>query len=167
MGQNQNAACPRCVNEAHRGDGLAGAGRVLEPEALVGVGIVESFRVDVLVGAFRGFDQVDLNLDLFDYLVALIVLVLFVLLVERRELGSELLVVSGNHFDRRVVNVEYGLGNLKIVNLHPRCQQRRQRSREGVDLMRVEDSAIGEVRLLFTEHALQAKQQRPRTAPLR
>ena len=35
MGEDQDAAGARGVDEAHRGDGLAGAGRVLEPEALV------------------------------------------------------------------------------------------------------------------------------------
>ena len=48
MGEDQDAAGARGLDEAHRGDGLAGAGRVLEPEALVGVGIVERLG-DVLV----------------------------------------------------------------------------------------------------------------------
>ena len=48
VGEDQDAAGARGLDEAHRGDGLAGAGRVLEPEALVGVGVVDALG-DVLV----------------------------------------------------------------------------------------------------------------------
>src|SRR6185312_16724418 len=34
VGEDQDPAGPRSLDEAERGDGLAGAGRVLEPEAL-------------------------------------------------------------------------------------------------------------------------------------
>ena len=50
VGEDQDAAGAGRLDEAHRGDGLAGARRVLEPEALVGVGVVERLLVDVLVG---------------------------------------------------------------------------------------------------------------------
>ena len=40
MGEDQHAAGLRGLHEAERGDGLAGAGRVLEPEALGGVGVL-------------------------------------------------------------------------------------------------------------------------------
>ena len=40
MGEDQDAAGARGLDEAERGDRLAGAGRVLEPEALGGVGVV-------------------------------------------------------------------------------------------------------------------------------
>ena len=40
MGEDQHAAGARRLDEAERGDRLAGAGRVLEPEALGGVGIL-------------------------------------------------------------------------------------------------------------------------------
>ena len=40
MGEDQDAAGARGLDEAQRGDGLAGAGRVLEPEALGGVGVL-------------------------------------------------------------------------------------------------------------------------------
>ena len=49
VGEDQDAAGARGLDEAHRGDGLAGAGGVLEPEALVGVGVVGGALVDVLV----------------------------------------------------------------------------------------------------------------------
>ena len=142
VGQNQDAAGPRGINEAHRGDRLAGAGGVLEPEALVGIRVIERLGVDVLVGALGGFDQVNLNLNLLDHLVALVVFVLFVLLVERRQLGSKLLVISSNHFDRLVVNVEDRFGDLETINLHPRCEQCSECAGEGVDLVRVKHRSI-------------------------
>ena len=142
VGKNKNSAGPRGINEAHRGDRLAGAGGVLEPEALVGIRVIERLGVDVLVGALGGFDQVNLNLNLLDHLVALVVFVLFVLLVERRQLGSKLLVISSNHFDRLVVNVEDRFGDLEIINLHPRCEQRSECAGEGVDLVRVKHRSI-------------------------
>ncbi len=40
VGEDQDAAGARGLDEAERGDGLAGAGGVLEPEALGGVGIL-------------------------------------------------------------------------------------------------------------------------------
>src|SRR6185436_16498140 len=40
VGEDQDAAGPRRLDEADRGDRLAGAGRVLEPEALARVGIL-------------------------------------------------------------------------------------------------------------------------------
>ena len=143
VGKNKNSAGPRGINEAHRGDRLAGAGGVLEPEALVSIRVIERLGVDVLVGALGGFDQVNLNLNLLDHLVALVVFVLFVLLVERRQLGSKLLVISGNHFDRLVVNVEDRFGDLETINLHPRCEQRSECAGEGVDLVRVKHRSIG------------------------
>ena len=47
VGEDQDAAGARGLDEADGRDGLAGAGRVLEPEALAGVGILGSFG-DVL-----------------------------------------------------------------------------------------------------------------------
>ena len=69
VGEDQDAAGARGLDEAHRGDGLAGAGRVLEPEALVGVGVVGRALVDVLV-------DVGLGVVLPDVLGLVVVLVL-------------------------------------------------------------------------------------------
>ncbi len=44
VGEDQHAAGARRLDEAERGDGLAGAGRVLEPEAAGGVGVVGDSR---------------------------------------------------------------------------------------------------------------------------
>ena len=50
MGQDQHSAGPRRLDEAERGDGLAGAGGVLEPEATVGAGVLgRALGGDVLV----------------------------------------------------------------------------------------------------------------------
>ena len=54
--EDQDPAGARGINKTHRRDGLAGAGCVLKPEALVGVGIIERFSVNVLVRALRRFD---------------------------------------------------------------------------------------------------------------
>src|SRR4029077_12167159 len=49
VGEDQDAAGAGGVDEADRGDGLAGAGRVLEPEAARGTGIVGSLGDSLLV----------------------------------------------------------------------------------------------------------------------
>ena len=49
VGEDQDAAGPRGLDEADGGDRLAGAGRVLEPEAAAGVGIVGGLGDDVLL----------------------------------------------------------------------------------------------------------------------
>ena len=50
VGEDQDAARARGLDEAECGDGLAGAGGVLEPEAAVGVGVVGGLvELDVLV----------------------------------------------------------------------------------------------------------------------
>ena len=50
VGEDQDAAGARGVDEADRGDRLAGAGRVLEPEAPVGARVLGRLGDDVLVG---------------------------------------------------------------------------------------------------------------------
>ena len=50
VGEDQHAAGARGLDEPERGDRLAGAGRVLEPEAAVGVGVLRGLvELDVLV----------------------------------------------------------------------------------------------------------------------
>ena len=88
VGQDQHAAGARGLDEAERGDGLAGAGRVLEPEALGGVGVLGLLGELLLVARQLGVllvpvDQrrlglgaVELGLELRrDVLVVLVVLV--------------------------------------------------------------------------------------------
>ena len=52
VGEDQDAARPRCLDEPERGDGLAGSGRVLEPEPAGGVRVLGLLRqLDVVVEA--------------------------------------------------------------------------------------------------------------------
>ena len=54
VGEDQRAAGLRALDEAERGDGLAGAGRVLEPEALRGVRVLGRLGELLLVVRVRG-----------------------------------------------------------------------------------------------------------------
>ena len=51
--EDQDPAGPRALDEAERRDGLAGAGRVLEPEALGGVGVLGRLGQLPLAGVLR------------------------------------------------------------------------------------------------------------------
>ena len=53
VGEDQDAAGARGVDEADRGDGLAGAGRVLEPEAALGAGVLGRLGDLLLLLALR------------------------------------------------------------------------------------------------------------------
>src|SRR5205807_322418 len=53
VGQDQGPAGARTLDEAKRGDGLARAGGVLEPEATGGVGILGLLELDVRVELVR------------------------------------------------------------------------------------------------------------------
>ena len=54
MGEDQDAAGPRGLDEADGGDRLAGAGRMLEPESAARVGVVDGLGDDIfLVGVDR------------------------------------------------------------------------------------------------------------------
>ncbi len=97
MGEDQHAAGLRRLDEAERGDGLAGARRVLEPEALGGVGVLGLLAehllfvvlVDpvarLLVGFRRGLLGRRLGVVVGRELVVLVlVLLVLVVLVGRR-----------------------------------------------------------------------------------
>ena len=122
--EDQDAAGAGRLDEAHRGDGLAGAGRVLEPEALVRVRVVEDGGVDVLVGLVGGLLLVG-GLGLGGGLLGVVVLVLLVLLVEGRELGGDLLVVGGRDLRRLLVDGEHGGRDVELA------RRRRPRARAG------------------------------------
>ena len=155
MGEDQDAAGARGLDEAHRGDGLAGAGRVLEPEALGGVGIVgrapsTGVLVDVL-GGRRPSPRAPRR--------ARPLLVVLVLAAGSPRRGaarrgssavdrSRCPTPSAEPFAVPLA-VALGLG-----------QQRGQRARERVDLVGVEQRAVGEVRLVLAKQALEPEQQR-------
>ena len=57
VGEDQDAAGARGLDEADRGDGLAGAGRVLEPEALAGVRVLGRLGDVLVLGLVRASSQ--------------------------------------------------------------------------------------------------------------
>jgi hypothetical protein len=149
VGEDQRAAGARRLDEAERGDRLAGAGGVLEPEALARVGILG--RLGQLIGVLTARVLPVL------WLVGLVaVLILFV--VE--------LLLAGDRGGRRV-RFGPGLGHRAAVAVAQRVgEQRGQRARERVDLVRGEDGAVDQRRLGDREHPLESEQQRELAAPL-
>ena len=142
MGEDQDAAGARGLDEAERGDGLAGAGGVLEPEAAGGVRIV---------------DQLVLGALLFLFLVAIPV---ERLVVVQLVVALELLLAGGQLLDRAPAVavarlVALGLGH-----------EGDQGARERIDLMGGEGRAVGQVGLLLGEQPLQAEQQRVLAPPV-
>ena len=135
MGEDQNAAGSRGLNEAERGDRLARAGGVLEPEAAVGARILgDRIRGRLLLGLLG---RVPVERLLVGKLVAL---------------------------DLDLARVEL-LGRLAAAVAAAQVlldlrDQRDQRAGQRIDLVRVEQRAVREVRLLLDEQAFQAKQQR-------
>ncbi len=172
MREDQDAAGAGGLDEAHRGDGLAGAGRVLEPEALVGVRVVEDRGVDVLVGPVVRLVLVG-RLRLGGGLLGVVVLVLLVLLVEGRELGRDLLVVGGRDLGRLLLHGEHRRRHVEVrvvaglVGAQAVREQCRERAGQRVDLVRVERGPVGEMGLLLAEDALEAEHQRPGAPPAR
>ena len=149
------------LDEAQRGDGLAGAGRVLEPEALVGVGILGRLvELAVLV-------------------VTLVLPVLGLLVVVLRVLGVVILGVLVGALMLGVLVGRLGgrwlgsLGGGRLGSLGGRGvtgvpldvgEQRGQRARQRVDLVRGQDRPVDEARLLLGQQALETEQQ-PELAP--
>ncbi len=145
VGEDQDAAGPRRLDEAERGDGLAGAGGVLEPEALGGVGVV-----DVLGDLLVGVGPVD------GILVAVLLLaqLLRQLLLAGQPRGSEL----------DVLLRDGAVGLAVAVALRLR-EQRGQRAGQRVDLVGRQHGAVDERRLVLGEQAVEPQQQRPAAAP--
>ena len=152
VGEDQDAAGARSLDEAERGNGLAGAGRMLEPEALVGVGILRLLLGDVRIEVF-------LVLPVERLLVVLALAVLDVLVLffarDRRRRELRRLRRLGRPGSRAVTAVALGLGD-----------QRGQRARQRVDLVGGQHGAVGEVRLLLGQQALEPEQQRELPTPV-
>ena len=74
VGEDQDAAGAGGLDEADRGDGLAGAGRVLEPEAARGAGVVGGLLDDLLVVVGRSRFLPVLRLFVLELLVLVLVL---------------------------------------------------------------------------------------------
>ena len=184
MGEDEDAAGARGVDEAHRGDGLAGAGRVLEPEALVGVGIVGRLlelvlvedgvgRVVLVVGlvlllVVLVVADVDLDVQRRVVLRLVVIVVVLVVLVVVLDDGDGLVLVVG--VVGLVVDGEHGArgrrdgGAVAALRLG---EQRRQRAGQGIDLMRVQRRAVGELGLVVGQHALEAEHERVAPPPVR
>ncbi|CAA9485218.1 MAG: hypothetical protein AVDCRST_MAG53-942 [uncultured Solirubrobacteraceae bacterium] len=210
VGEDEHAAGARRLDEAHRRDGLARARRVLEPEALARVGILEGAVVDVLVDvavAARVVVLVGVRLILGLLVLSrrgrqrFVLLLVVVLLLRRRGddlvltvLGKVevlLLVVLvlvglrlfvGLHPDSGTLRVgNRGVGRRLVDSQHGRGRRRRdgaavalfageqrgERARQRVDLVRVQRRAVGEHDLLVGEHPLEAEHERVAPAPFR
>ena len=208
MGQDQHAAGARRLDEAERGDRLAGAGRVLEPEALGGVGVLGLLGELLLVlgdlessSSSQSASGVSASARSSSASSSAAtsssssssssssrrargeVLVVVVVLVERASSSSSSSSSSGSvssavaarsssasssllvaedrgareHVDRAVAG--------RAVRAQRLGEQRRQRPRQRVDLVRGERRAVGELRLLLREHALEPEQQRVLAPP--
>ena len=158
MGEDQDAAGARGLDEPQRGDRLAGAGRVLEPEAL---GRRWDPRGARRAGRPRRARRLVLPVPR--------LLVLAVLVVVAVDSSRSVVLLAGIVSDasstgsgwrrrrrrRRAVAVALRLG-----------QQRGQRARQRVDLVGREHGAVGEVGLLLGEQPLEPEQQRVLPAPL-
>ena len=148
VGEDQDAAGARGLDEADRGDRLAGAGRVLEPEAARGARVLRllgELLASSSSSSLGGRVPVDRLVVLGDLLVAL-----------------ELLLAGGQLLDRRLA-VPVRTVPLAVLALG---EQRDQGAGQRVDLVRVERRAVGEVRLVVGEQPLEAEHQRVLAPPL-
>ena len=151
------------LDEAHGRDRLAGAGRVLEPEALVGVRVVRGALGDILVDVRGRFVVVPRVVGLARR-TGLELLV--VVLVVRGELVLVLVLRFVVHREHRRRGGPGAVGGPLPVALGL-GKERRERARERVDLVGAERRPVGELRLLLAEQALEPEQERIAAAPLR
>ena len=160
MGQDQDAAGARGLDESERRDGLAGAGRVLEPEALAALGSsgCSSSWTSSSSSSARPASPAAPR----PRAPVLGSSSLLVLLAGDR---CGRLASSGSTF-RRAERSAVGSRLLPLPVALGLGQQRGQRARERVDLMGGEDRAVGEVRLLLGKQALEPEQQRELAPPL-
>jgi hypothetical protein len=168
VGEDQDAARPRGLDEADRGDGLAGAGGVLEPEAAVGARVLRRLLDDVLVGILVPVLGLLLlsGLLVLDDLLVLDVLVLVEFHVFGVRSGSVLRGVVLDLLDGRGGAVAVPRPGVAVDPLLDVGDQRGEGAREGVHLVGGELGAVREVRRLLGEQALQAEQEREVAAPL-
>ena len=147
VGEDQDAAGARGLDEAERGDRLAGAGGVLEPEALAGV------RVLGLLGELRRRRRPS-------RLVPVLRLVGLVLVLE--------LLLAGDARRARARRSSSAIGAVAVaVAVALRLgEQRGQRARQRVDLVGGEHGAVDQRRLVLAQQPLEAEQQRELPPPL-
>ena len=170
MGEDQDPAGPRGLDEPERGDRLAGAGRVLEPEPPVGVGVLGLLvELDVLVELGRGppspgaprppprprpFSSSSSSSS-----------------PPRPESPTRPARPARARRPRRC-RMRRRRSPLAPEPLAADAvalllgEQRGQRSRQRIDLMRGQDRAVGEVRLVLGEQPLEPEQQREVAPPV-
>ena len=147
VGEDQHAAGARGLDEAERGDGLAGAGGVLEPEAARGSGVVLQGVGGGLLLGLLGLVPVERLLLVGELLVAL----------DLDLAGGQLLDLAG------------AARPLPLPLARRACDlggERDQRARQRVDLVGGERGAVGELGLLVGEQALEPEDQRVLAPPL-
>jgi hypothetical protein len=149
VGEDEDAAGAGGLDETDGGHGLAGAGRVLEPEAALGPRVLGGLLDHLLV-------LVDgLFLPVLGLLVGIHLVVVLVDLAGTVEIGT------GRRLDPVAVLRRHPGGSRLLL-----AHQLGQRAREGIDLVRVEFGAVAKLRRLVGEEALQPQQQREVPAPL-
>jgi hypothetical protein len=148
VGQDEDPARPRRLDEPERGDRLARARRVLEPEALVGVRVVGHLARRLGV-ALRLVGPV---------LRLLLGLVLL-------EVGRQRLLARDAGRRQPDVPEPLHLAVARAVGPQGAREERGERARERVDLVGGEDRAVDERRLVLAQQALEPEQERPVAAP--
>ena len=135
------------------------------------VGVRALGVVLVVVGVVLGLvvvTDVDLDVERLEVLgivavLAVLVILVVVLLVGDRDglrLVVHLVVVDGEHRDR-------GCDDRAAVDALGIGEQRGERARERVDLVRVQRRAVGELGLVVGQHALETEHERIAPAPFR
>ena len=160
VGEDQDPAGARGLDEAERGDGLAGAGRVLEPEAARGAGVLG-----------RLVDRRPRRARLVDPVLRLLVGVerrRLELLVGRLAVRRRLLVApsSGSACRTRAAAAAAGAVARSVARACCLGDQLGERPGERVDLVRGELGAVAQLRRLLGQQPLEPEQQREVAPPL-
>ena len=162
VGEDQDAAGARGLDEADGGDGLAGAGRVLEPEAPVGARVLGRLVDDLLVlvvglappspaAPRRGSSSSSASAS-------------SVVVGRRRPRRRSAAAAVGRLARRR--SAVAGRRAVRASPLLELGDQRGERAREGVDLVLGQLGAVEQLRRLLGEQALEPEHQRVVAAPL-
>ena len=146
VGEDQRAAGPRCLDEAQRGNRLAGPRRMLEPEALGGVRIL-GLLLELLLRDLGGLRLV----------VPVLRLLGLVVVVEVLLAGD-----AGGDQDRRLVERP---GAVRLRVALRLGEERGERARQRVDLVGGEHRAVDQPRLVLRQQPVQPEQERPPLPP--
>ena len=158
VGEDQDAAGPRGLDEADRGDRLAGAGRVLEPEAALGAWVLGGLLDDLL--------RVLLGGGLVPVLGLLVGGELGVLLEVRVAVLVDFVIVGFGFLDLVDLDLNRFRGRSVLGSRLLLGHQLGQRPGERVDLVRVQFGAVEQLRRFVGEQPLEPEQQREVAAPL-